>query len=321
MISNQLGRSGLAIGRLALGTMNFGALTPEPECHKILDCAVEAGINLVDTADIYGWQHGAGLTEQIIGGWLRAAPSRRDSVVLSTKVYGLMGPGLNDFGLSAYHIRQACDASLRRLNTDRIDLYQLHHIDRRVEWREIWEALDRLIREGKILYVGTSNFPAWQIATGLQVAQSGGRLGIVSEQSSYNLMTRQIELEVLPACRHSRIGVLTWAPLAGGLLAGADQGTPRRRASEKQNARKEKHQAQIEAYLRLCDDIGEPPSVVAVAWILSNPVVSAVILGPRTQAHLETTLRAVNLSLDEDVLKALDAIWPGPGEAPEAYAW
>jgi aryl-alcohol dehydrogenase-like predicted oxidoreductase len=320
MIANQLGRSGLVIRRLALGTMNFGALTPEPECCRILDHAVDNGINLVDTADIYGWQEGAGLSEQIIGRWLRAAPSRRDSVVLSTKVYGRMGPGPNDSGLSAYHIRQACTASLRRLNTDRIDLYQLHHVDRHVQWEEIWEALDRLVHEGKILYVGTSNFPAWQIATGVEIARRSGRLGSVSEQSPYNLMTRDIEREVLPACRHAGIGVLAWAPLAGGLLAG-DEASSVRRMSEKHKARREKRRASIEAYLRLCGDIGAPPALVAIAWILSNAAVSAAVLGPRTLEHLQTALRAADLRLDEQALGRLDAIWPGPGEAPEAYAW
>ena len=319
----RLGRTALRVSRLCLGTMNFGPQTSEPDSFAIMDRALEAGINFLDTANVYGWKSGEGITEQIVGRWLAQGGGRRERVVLATKVYGKMGDGPNDRGLSAYHIRRACDESLRRLRTDRIDLYQMHHVDRDAPWEEVWQAMEQLVAAGKILYVGSSNFAAWHIAQANAAAVARHFLGLVSEQSLYNLAARTIELEVIPACRALGVGVIPWSPLAGGLLGGvlrkAEQG---RRAGERIQKSVEKRRAQLEAYEGLCREIGADPADVALAWLLHNPVVTAPIVGPRTMEQLTGSLRALELALSADARARLDAIWPGPGgEAPEAYAW
>jgi len=318
-----LGRTGLKVSRLCLGTMNFGPLTGEKESLEILDRAMALGINFVDTANTYGWQLGVGVTEQIIGKWFSRGGGRRDQTVIATKVYGRMGDGPNDRRLSAYHIRRACEDSLQRLQTDRIDLYQMHHVDRQTPWEEIWQAMERLVREGKVLYVGSSNFAGWQIAQAQGEAQKRLFMGLVSEQSLYNLNARLVELEVIPVCREFGIGFLPWSPLAGGLLAGAlESAEEGRRASDRLRQTLEKHKDQVARYETFCRDLGEKPADVALAWQLHNPVVTAPIIGPRTMAQLDGALHAVEISLGAEALEMLDAIWPGPGrEAPEAYAW
>lgn len=318
-----LGRSGLKVSRLCLGTMNFGPLTSEADSFAIMDKALESGINFFDTANVYGQRRGEGVTEGIIGRWLAQGGGRREQIILATKVYGSMGDGPNDRGLSAYHIRCACEDSLRRLQTDHIDLYQMHHIDRETPWEEIWQAMEQLVREGKILYVGSSNFAGWHIAQAQGTAAARQFMGLVSEQSLYNLSARMIELEVIPACRAYGLGLLPWSPLGGGLLAGALQkASEGRRASQDIQEAVEKHHAQLETYESLCREIGEKPAEVALAWLLQNPAMTAPIIGPRTLEHLEGSLRALEIELSEDVLARLDEIWPGPGgEAPEAYAW
>jgi aryl-alcohol dehydrogenase-like predicted oxidoreductase len=318
-----LGRTGLKVSRLCLGTMNFGPLTSEPDSHAIMDRALELGINVFDTADVYGWKKGEGWTEQIIGRWLAQGGGRREQTVLATKVYGGMGDGPNDGGLSAYRIVRACEGSLRRLKTDRIDLYQMHHIARDTPWEEIWQAMEHLVREGKVIYVGSSNFAGWHIATANQLAARRHVLGLVSEQSLYNLETRVVELEVIPACRAYGVGLLPWGPLAGGLLGGAlKKAIEGRRADPRLQARMEKHRARLERYEALCEKLGEEPGNVALAWLLANPVVTAPIIGPRTMDQLAGAMRALDLTLDDQTRTALDEIWPGPGgEAPEAYAW
>lgn len=324
-----LGRSGLKVSRLALGTMNFGNTTDEATSFKIMDDALEAGINLLDTADVYGgpqspdMEQGYGLSEEIIGRWLAQGGGRRDKIVLATKVYQPMGLGPNDKYLSAYKIRKAAEDSLRRLQTDHIDLYQMHHIDRSTPWEEIWQAMEQLVREGKITYVGSSNFAGWQIATAQSAATHCNLMGLVSEQSLYNLTARTIELEVIPALRHHGLGLFPWSPLAGGLLGGvlkkAQEG---RRSSPQMQRIIEQLRPQLEAYEKLCDEIGEHPADVALAWLLHNPVLTATIVGPRTPEQLATSQRALDVTLCDDVLAKLDEIWPGPGgEAPEAYAW
>ncbi len=318
-----LGRSGLKVSRLCLGTMNFGPLTSEADSFAIMDKALEWGINFFDTANVYGWREGKGVTEAIIGRWLAQGGGRREQIILATKVYGSMGDGPNERGLSAYHIRHACEDSLRRLKTDYIDLYQMHHIDRETPWQEIWQAMEQLVREGKILYVGSSNFAGWHIAQAQAAASARQFMGLVSEQSLYNLSARMIELEVIPACRAYGLGLIPWSPLGGGLLAGAlERASDGRRASEHIQEAAEKHRAQLESYESLCRELGERPAEVALAWLLQNPAVTAPIIGPRTLEHLEGNLRALEIELSEDVLVQLDEIWPGPGgEAPEAYAW
>ena len=283
--------------------------------------------HFVDTADAYGgpqsptMEQGFGVSEEIIGDWLRRDPARRDQIVLATKLYQPMGPGPNDRRLSAHHIRRACEASLRRLQTDHIDLYQMHHVDRNTPWEEIWQAMDQLIASGKVTYIGSSNFAGWHIATAQSVATGLGHLGLVSEQSRYNLTSRAIEAELIPALRHFGVGLIPYGPIGGGLLAGVlDQPRQGRRAAL--SALVEQHRGQVEAYEQLCRDLGEQPADVAVAWVLANPVVSAAIVGPRTADQLQASLRAPEVSLNTDVLARLDEIWPGPGgEAPESYAW
>jgi aryl-alcohol dehydrogenase-like predicted oxidoreductase len=342
-----LGRTGLIVSRLCLGTMNFGVTTSEADSHAIMDRALELGINFFDTADRYGKPQGGGGTEEIVGRWL-AQGGRRDRIVLATKVFGPMGPGANDEGLSAYHIRQGCLDSLRRLQTDRIDLYQMHHIPRgtphyrssleylngdranlyfppharmdRVPWDEIWQAMEQLVREGKAIYIGSSNFAGWNVAQANERAAARHFLGLVSEQSLYNLNARMVELELLPACKAYGLGFMCWSPLSGGLLAGALRKAEQGRRSNL--SPDEALRAKLQAYESLCHDVGEEPANVALAWLLHNPVVTAPIIGPRTIEQLESAVRAVDITLPEDVLERLDELWPGPGnQAPEAYAW
>jgi aryl-alcohol dehydrogenase-like predicted oxidoreductase len=318
-----LGRTGLTVSRLCLGTMNFGPRATEEESHAIMDRALELDINFFDTADRYGREISLGYTEELIGRWLAKGGGRREQIVLATKVYGAMGEGPNHRGLSAYHIRQACEDSLRRLQTDRIDLYQMHHVDRTTPWEEIWQAMEQLYREGKVLYVGSSNFAGWHIAQAQAAAQARSFMGLVSEQSLYNLSARTIELEVIPSVRAHGLGLIPWSPLGGGLLGGAlKKASEGRRASEGVQRRVDELQDQLEAYEALCQELGEEPASVALAWLLHNPAVTAPIIGPRTMEHLEASTRALEIELTDDVLTRLDQIWPGPGgEAPEAYAW
>ncbi len=318
-----LGRTGLKVSRICLGTMNFGPETQEADAFQIMDRALDEGINFFDTANVYGWGENKGRTETIIGRWLAQGGGRRDRVVLATKVYGAMYDVPNGGRLSAYHIRRACDDSLRRLQTDRIDLYQMHHVDRDTPWDEIWQAMELLVAQGKVLYVGSSNFAAWNIVQAIEAARRRSFLGLVSEQSLYNLAARTVELEVLPACRAYGVAVLPWSPLQGGLLGGAlAKATEGRRAAERIQKTIAKYRPQLEAYEKLCAELGEKPANVGVAWLLHRPGVTAPIVGPRTIEQLEDALHAATLRLGDDTMKKLDAIWPGPGgQAPEAYAW
>ncbi len=318
-----LGRSGLLVSRLCLGTMNFGPHTSEEDAYRIMDRALELGINFFDTANTYGWVKGEGITEQIIGRWWSQGGGRREKVVIATKVYGVMGDWPNESRLSALHIKRACEASLRRLKTDYIDLYQMHHIDRECPWEEIWQAMEQLYREGKILYVGSSNFAGWHIAQAQELAKQRHFMGLVSEQSLYNLNARMIELEVIPACQHYGIGIIPWSPLASGLLGGILKGVREgRRASEGVQKMLEKYRDRIEKYEAFCEELGEEPANVAIAWLLHQPAVTAPIIGPRTIEQLDGVMRALEIKLDEEALKRLDEIFPGPGgPAPEAYAW
>lgn len=317
-----LGRTGLKVSRLCLGTMNFGPRTSEPDSFAIMDKALELGLNFYDTANVYGGQDNKGRTEEIVGRWL-ARGERRDRIVLATKVFGNMGDGPNDRGLSAYNIRKACDDSLRRLQTDHIDLYQMHHVERTTPWEEIYQAMETLVQQGKILYVGSSNFAGWDIAVANMVAFQRHFLGLVSEQSVYNLANRTVELEVLPCCAALGLGVIPWSPLAGGLLGGVLQGTDGgRRAADKMKEEIDKRRSSLEQWEKLCRELQEQPANVAMAWLLQNPVVTAPIIGPRTLEQLCGMMRCLEIRLSEDTLRKLDAIWPGPGgAAPQAYAW
>ncbi len=346
MIYTTLGTTGTKISKFCLGTMNFGNATDEKESHRIMSRAVELGINFFDTADFYGNPPGQGITETIVGNWLEAE-KKRDEIVLATKCYGTMGKmGINDRGLSAYHIRRECDASLKRLKTDHIDLYIMHHYDRGIRplgelrgigrteeypcevnvqgkiapsFEEILEAMERLKVQDKITYIGSSNFPAWAIAHFNGIAKLRNMTGTVMEQDGYNLNKRQIETEVLPACRELGVGMMTYAPLDAGKLAGYAEVKQRKRFREENILPlKEK----LLAFDKVCMELGERPSDVAVAWILRKRVVNSVILGPRTVEQLEDSIHALDLVLPDDFMEKLDEIWPGPGgEAPECYAW
>jgi aryl-alcohol dehydrogenase-like predicted oxidoreductase len=316
----QLGRTGLSVSRFCLGTMAFGREADEPTSVRIMDRALELGINFYDTANVYGQPRG--ITEEIVGRWLAQGGGRREKIVVATKVYGAVGEGPNDRGLSAYHIRRACEDSLRKLQTDHIDLYQMHHIDRATPWDEIWQAMEQLVHQGKVLYVGSSNFAAWHIAQAQGAAAARNFLGLVSEQSRYNLAARTIELEVIPACRALGIGILAYGPLRGGILAGGTQeATTGRRSSEGARKLFEKHKTQIDAYEALCREIGVEPAHVAHAWLLQRPGVTSPILGPRMVEQLEHSVKSAEVKLSDDVMARLDTIWQSPGEAPESYAW
>ena len=318
-----LGRTGLSVSRLCLGTMNFGPVTTEPDSFTIMDRAHEHGINFFDTANVYGWQKGEGITEQIIGRWFAQGGDRRERTVIATKLYGDMGDWPNDSRLSALNIRRACDASLRRLQTDYIDLYQMHHVDRATPWEEIWEAMQVLRDQGKILYVGSSNFAGWHIAKAQESARTRGFLGLVSEQSIYNLLTRDVEREVLPAAEDYGLGVIPWSPLHGGLLGGVvrKERDGRRRLEGRAKEALEEHRGQLEDYEDLCEQLGEEPAHVGLAWLLSRPAVTAPIVGPRTLEQLDGSLRALEITLDDKTLTRLDEIFPGHRTAPEDYAW
>lgn len=319
----QLGRTGLQVSRLCLGTMNFGPLTPEADAHAIMDKAHELGINFFDTANAYGRQIHVGFTEEIIGRWFAEGGGRRERTVIATKVFAKMGDWPNSGRLSALHIKRSCEASLKRLQTDAIDLLQMHHVDRNTPWEEVWQAMEQLVREGKVIYVGSSNFAGWHIARANTIAANRNSLGLVSEQSLYNLNARTVELEVIPACQGLGLGLIPWSPLAGGLLGGILKKTEQgRRASENAQKALEKHRPKIEKYEAFCEGLGEQPADVGLAWLIHQPVVTAPIIGPRTMEQLTGSLRALELKLAPESLKQLDEIFPGPGgAAPEAYAW
>jgi len=319
----RLGRTGLKVSRLCLGTMNFGPQTSESDSFTLMDRAQEHGINFFDTANVYGGKKGEGITEQIIGRWFAQGERRREKTVIATKVYGDMGDEPNESGLSALHIKRACEESLKRLQTDHIDLYQMHHVSRETRWEEIWQAMEQLVREGKVLYVGSSNFAAWHIVQANASAKQRHFLGLVSEQSPYNLTQRLVELEVLPSCKGLGLGFLPWSPLGGGLLAGTLEKTKQgRRASKNFEEHLKKHRGQLELYERLCDKLGEPPAAVALAWLLHQQVVTSPIVGPRTKGQLDGSLHALDINLPKEIRQKLDEIFPGPGgPAPEAYAW
>ncbi len=321
-----LGRSGLKVSKLCLGTMNFGPETSEQEAFQIMDAALDAGINFFDTANVYGGQGHRGRTEEIIGRWFAQGGGRREQVVLATKVYGFRNDpldGPNDAsGLSAYKIRRHLEGSLRRLQTDHIELYQMHHVDRNVTWDEIWEAFQVAVYQGKVGYVGSSNFAGWHLMQAQAEAKQRHFLGLVSEQHKYSLLCRLPELEVLPAAQHLGIGIIAWSPLDGGLLGGNALNPAASARSSRNPERVERHRAQLEAFAALCRELGESEANVALAWTLKHPAMTAPIIGPRTLAQLQDTLRATEINLDDATMARLNEIFPGPGKpAPEAYSW
>lgn len=323
----RLGRSGLRVSKLCLGTMNFGHTTDEKEAFRIMDAALDAGVNFFDTANVYGTKEHKGLTEEIIGRWFAQGGGRRERVVLATKVYGSMGDNAanpNEIqGVSAYKIRRHLEDSLRRLQTDHIELYQMHHVDRDTPWDELWHAFENAINEGKIGYVGSSNFAGWHLVKAQAAAKARNFLGLISEQHLYSLLDRLPELEVLPAAQDLGIGVIAWSPLSGGLLGGnALNPAAGSRTARHNRESVERQRPQLEAFSTLCRELGESEANVALAWTLVHPAMTAPIIGPRTLSQFEDTLRVVDIKLDDSTLARLDEIFPGPGgAAPEAYAW
>jgi aryl-alcohol dehydrogenase-like predicted oxidoreductase len=316
-----LGRTGVQVSALCLGCWMFGDRTGAEEARAIVDAAIEAGINFFDTSNIYGGAPGR--SEQILGDAVRAS-GRRNRLIIATKVFFPTDPDdPNGRGVSRRHILASCEQSLRRLQTDYIDVYQMHHVDRDTPWEEIWQAMETLVQEGKVIYIGSSNFAGWHIAQANEVAKDRHFLGLVSEQCLYNLVQRTVEMEVLPACRSYGMGVIPYSPLGGGLLGGVLQGASEgRRASESVQQRIEEHRSQLEQYESLCADLGEKPADVALAWLLAQPDVTAPIVGPRTAEQFEGNMHAIEIDLSEDALQRLDQIFPGPGgPAPEAFAW
>lgn len=318
-----LGRSGLSVSRLCLGTMNFGPQTEESAAHSIMNSALDAGINFFDTANVYGGHDNRGWTEEILGRWFAKGGERRERVVLATKLYGTMTDRPNESKLSALNIRRALDASLKRLQTDYIDVYQFHHVDRNTPWDEIWQAIEVAVQQGKILYSGSSNFAGWHIAQAQEAAARRSYNGLVSEQSIYNLLTRNVELEVIPAAQQYGLGLIPWSPLHGGLLGGVlkKERDGVRRLEGRAAETLKKHEDQIRQYEDLADDLGHEPGDVGLAWLLHQPAVTAPIVGPRTQEQLDAAIRALDVTLDADALKRLDDIFPGHRTAPEDYAW
>ncbi|MQA32696.1 aldo/keto reductase [Modestobacter roseus] len=322
MDQTHLGRSGLSVSRLCLGTMNFGWKTSEEDSHAIMDRAHTEGVNFFDTANVYGFDAGKGRTEEVLGTWFAQGGERRDRTVLATKVYGGMTDWPNDTFLSARNIVRACEASLRRLQTDWIDLYQFHHSDPATPWDEIWQACETLVAQGKVLYVGSSNHAGWQLAAASESARARHFTGLVSEQSIYNLLVRDIELEVLPAAQHYGIGIIPWSPLQGGLLAGVlAKADGDRRSAEAAQQRLEQHRPAVQAYEDACAEWGLAPADVGIAWLLTRPGVTAPIIGPRTMAQFEGSLGATSITLEQAQLDRLDELFPGKQAAPMEYAW
>jgi aryl-alcohol dehydrogenase-like predicted oxidoreductase len=322
-----LGRTGMKVSRLCLGTMNFGTYTDEKDAFRIMDKALDLGINFFDTANVYGGDN-KGRTEEIIGRWFAQGGGRREKVILATKVYGTMrdekdGPN-DEPGLSAYKIRRHLEGSLRRLQTDHVELYQMHHVDRGTPWEEIWGAFEAVVNQGKVYYIGSSNFAGWHLAKAQAEAAKRNFLGLVSEQHKYNLLCRLPELEVLPASQELGLGVIPWSPLAGGLLGGnALNPSSGSRSAQGRNAQAaEEIRPQLEAFRDLAKEMGEKEADIALAWLLANPAVTAPIIGPRTEQQLEESLGALEIDMSPEVMQKLDQIFPGPGKpAPEAYAW
>ena len=329
----RLGKSNLEVSKVCLGTMHFGSRTTEEDSFKIMDKALEMGINFFDTANVYGGSGGRGRSEEIIGNWMQARGTR-DDIVLATKVYNKMNDsGLPNqgAGISSYKVHKQVEDSLNRLQTDHIDLYQVHHIDRNVTAEEFWGTFERLINDGKVLYMGSSNFPGWGLATHQMSAMQRGSMGFISEQSMYNLLCRYPELEVLPAAEALGIGLIPYMPLAGGLLTGKKQSVEGSRTSQVEGeygiALGDANN-QMNEFSSLCAELGEKEHVVAIAWTLAQPAVASPIVGVRTVGHLDGLDRATELELSKETLQQLDVIFdPNKGrplrlgQAPEAYAW
>lgn len=312
----KLGKSGLWVSRLVLGTMNFGSSITEKEAFYIMDAALDIGINYFDTANNYGKSiQKEGISEAILGKWFEKGGGRREKVILSTKVYEPMRrEDPNDVpGLSAYKVRRHFEDSLRRLKTDHVEIYYMHHVDRSISWDEVLPVFHGMIQRGDIDYLASSNFAGWNIADVQAEAKKANMFGLICEQHKYNLLNRMPELEVLPSAVNHGIGVVAWSPLEGGLLS---------RNVRNRQIENEELCHRLQQFHRLSMEAGEKEDTLALAWLLSNPAVTAPIIGPRTPEQLYETVRAVEIGINDSLMKELDKIFPGPGgQAPEAYAW
>jgi aryl-alcohol dehydrogenase-like predicted oxidoreductase len=329
----KLGRSTMSVSRICLGTMHFGPKASEEESHLILDRALEMGINFIDTANVYGGESGRGRSEEIIGSWLASRPTARNDIVLATKVYNPMAPGVpnEDGGFSAYKVRKHLADSLRRLQTDHVDLYQVHHIDETVSAEELWGTYERVVADGDVLYAGSSNYSGWGLAKAQMQAWSRGFIGFISEQTQYNLLSRVPEMEVLPAAQDFGIGVIVYMPLGGGLLTGKTEsfdGSRTRQVEQEYGISIGPQNSQFTDFSAVCRELGEPEHVVAIAWVLQHPAVDSAIVGVRTVEQLDGLDRAAELTLDEAVLARLDEIFDinkgrkiAAGRSPMAHAW
>ena len=313
---NNLGQTGVLVSELCLGTMTFGegwgfGGIDDAQADAILGAAIGAGINFVDTADVYS----EGQSEVILGRAL-AKDGRREEVVLATKAFGRMGPGPNDTGLSRLHLIRACEASLKRLGTDRIDLYQIHGFDAETPIEEVVRGLDLLVKSGKVLYVGLCNLAAWQIATALGKAETHGLERFVSAQMFYSLVGRDVEHEVVPLCLEEKLALLPWSPLAGGFLTGkyrrdqAEKPAGSRFATSKFGEfppiDKETGFDVVDRLVEIAARLGTTPTTLAIKWLLSKPAVTSVILGVRRLDQLAANLAATAIDVPDDDLNALD---------------
>ncbi len=318
-----LGRTGVMVSSLCLGVMNFGGVTSPEDSIAMIDRALDAGINFIDTANVYN----GGQSEVVLGNALKAN-GKRDSIVLATKVNGAMGEGLNDRGISRYHIIKACEDSLRRLQTDHIDLYQLHRPSLTIPQDETLRALDDLVRAGKVRYIGSSTFPAWMVMEGLAVSDRHNLVRFISEQPPYNLLDRRIENELVPLCQKYGIAILPWSPLAGGILAGrysasTSSGTGFPEGSRAQRMGATFQERVTERGLTAAQRLGElarerglTASQFALLWCKDQPGITAPILGPRTMAHLEDALAIADKTLDDADRALLDElVHPGTAVA------
>ncbi|MER7166826.1 aldo/keto reductase [Micromonospora sp. NPDC000207] len=312
----RVGRSALHTSRLWLGTVNFSGRVTDDDALRLMDHALERGVNCIDTADIYGWRLYKGHTEELVGRWFAQGGGRREETVLATKVGSEMSERVNDGGLSARHIVAACENSLRRLGVDHIDIYQTHHIDRAAPWDEVWQAAEHLVGSGKVGYVGSSNLAGWHIAAAQESAARRNLLGMISHQCLYNLAVRHPELDVLPAAQAYGVGVFAWSPLHGGLLSGVLEklaaGTAVKSAQGRAQVLLPAVRPLVEAYEDYCRRLGADPAEVGLAWVLSRPGILGAVIGPRTPEQLDSALRAAELTLGEEELRELEAIFPAP---------
>lgn len=328
MESTYLGRTGLRVSRVCLGTMNFGPNTEEKEAYRIMDCALEAGINFFDTANMYGGRNGGerGWTEEIIGRWFAQGGGRRERVVLATKAFDAMNAaydGPNDApGLSTYKIRRNLSASLKRLQTDHLELFYMHNPAPHASWEELWGTYEALVNQGTLDYIGCSNFAAYQIAIGQAEAQKRHFLGLVANQTKYNLLCRLPELELLPLCKELGLAFLCWSPLQGGMLSGAllrdlEEG---QRSGKFLGKLSEEQYSRLVQYRALCRQYGKTEAEVSMAWLLAQKGVTAPLIGPRTVQQLEAIISILHWKLPDDLAMQLDSLFPScGGPAPKAY--